>query len=63
MEDPDELVQIAERALADAEDMLRVAPAEANQRRVMSAWSFVREAPEAADRKDEAPGQPPGSLK
>jgi hypothetical protein len=60
MDDPDELVQVAERALADAEELLRAAPTEANQRRVMSAWSFVRRAREAADRKhDTSSGEPP----
>ena len=50
MDDANELVQIAERALADAEELLRLAPTEANQRRVMSAWFFVRRAREAAER-------------
>jgi hypothetical protein len=48
MDSAGELVQIAERALADAEAMLREAPTESNRRRVMSAWAFVRRAREAA---------------
>lgn len=40
----DELVQMAERALADAEAAYRVDPSESNQRRVMSAWSFAQRA-------------------
>jgi hypothetical protein len=46
VDDADELVQIVERALADAEELFRQAPTEANQRRVMS----VRKAREAAQR-------------
>ncbi len=57
MNDADELVQIAERALADAEELLRLAPTEANQRRAMSAWSFVRRAREAAERKGAKPNE------
>jgi hypothetical protein len=41
---PDELIQIAERQLADAEDAYRRDPTEANQRRIMSRWQAVREA-------------------
>jgi hypothetical protein len=41
---------MAERALAEAEEMLRLAPGEQNQRRAMSAWLFVRRAREAARR-------------
>jgi hypothetical protein len=59
VDNPDELVQIAERALADAEELLRQAPTEANQRRVLSAWSFVRRAREAAECNDSKPGKPP----
>jgi hypothetical protein len=59
VDNADELVQIAERARADAEELLRQAPTEANQRRVMSARSFVRRAREAADRNDSKPGEPP----
>jgi hypothetical protein len=44
----DELVQIAERALADAEAAYRVDPSEANQRQVQSAWSFVQRARQGA---------------
>jgi hypothetical protein len=42
--DADDLVQIAERALFDAEQAYRLDPSEANQRRVMKAWSAVRRA-------------------
>jgi hypothetical protein len=59
MDDADELVQIAERALADAEELLRQDPTEANQRRVMSAWSFVRRAREAAQRDGTKVGEHP----
>ena len=49
----DELVQVAERALADAEEAYRLDPSDANQRQVMSAWAFVRKARERpeADRR------------
>jgi hypothetical protein len=43
-----DLVQIAERALADAEAALRVDPSEANRRKVMEAWAFVQRAREQA---------------
>jgi hypothetical protein len=60
MDDPDELVQVAERALANAEELLRAAATEANQRRVMSAWAFVRRARQAAGRKcDTSSSEPP----
>jgi hypothetical protein len=60
MDDPDELVQVAERALANAEELLRAAPTEANQRRVMSAWAFVRRARETAGRiRDTSSSEPP----
>lgn len=59
MDDADELVQVAERALADAEEALRHAPTEANQRRAMSAWSFVRKAREGISRKAQEPVEPP----
>lgn len=59
MDDADELVQVAERALRDAEELLRQAPTEANERRVMSAWSFVRRAREAAKRDATTSGEPP----
>jgi hypothetical protein len=40
----DELVQAAERLLRDAEAAYRDDPSDANQRRVMRAWTEVREA-------------------
>jgi hypothetical protein len=47
-----DLVQVAERALADAEEAYRLDPSDANQRRVMSAWSFVGRARQSADAED-----------
>ncbi len=58
MDDHAELVQVAERALADAEEALRLGPTEANQRRVMSAWSLVRKTRE----RDQQPGPPSSDL-
>jgi hypothetical protein len=55
----DDLVQVAERALADAEEAFRLDPSEANQRRVMSAWSFVRHARERADHNRQSPPTAP----
>lgn len=46
MDEHDELIQIAERALFDAERAYRLDPSDANQRRVMKAWSAVRAARE-----------------
>jgi hypothetical protein len=40
----DELIQLAERALLDAEQAYGADPSPANQRRVMRAWSQLREA-------------------
>jgi hypothetical protein len=54
----DNVVQVAERALADAEEAYRLDPSDANQRRVMSAWSFVQRAREHAEAQREPP--PPG---
>ena len=42
--DLDELIQVAERQLADAEEAYRLDPSDANQRRIMKAWSVVRRA-------------------
>jgi hypothetical protein len=44
--DADELVQIAERALFDAEQAYRADPSDVNRRRVMKAWSEVQKARE-----------------
>ncbi|HEX3689577.1 MAG TPA: hypothetical protein VHV28_07770 [Solirubrobacteraceae bacterium] len=44
MEPDEELIQITERQLADAEEAYRREPSDANQRRIMKAWSAVREA-------------------
>ncbi|HTX11290.1 MAG TPA: hypothetical protein VME22_21900 [Solirubrobacteraceae bacterium] len=62
--DADELVQIAERMLFDAEEAYRLDPSSANQRRVMKAWTAVRRARER-QRDDpvdaaEAPAAPDG---
>ena len=46
MDSAHELIQLTERALADAEQALRADPTEANRRRVLKAWSAVREARE-----------------
>jgi hypothetical protein len=58
--DADELVQITERALYDAEQAYRLDPSEANQRRVMRAWAAVRAARErsSADSADVDAGLP-----
>jgi hypothetical protein len=42
--DAEELIQLAERQLADAESAYRLDPSEANQRKIMRAWSAVRRA-------------------
>ena len=39
-----ELIQVTERQLADAEEAYRLEPSDANQRRIMKAWSAVRRA-------------------
>lgn len=56
----DELIQIAERQLADAEEAYRLDPSEANQRRIMRAWSAARRARDAREEghADEAPVVP-----
>ena len=50
-----DLVQVAERALADAEEALRMDPSEANRRKVMQAWAFVRRARDEAKAAKERP--------
>jgi hypothetical protein len=40
----EELIQLTERQLAAAEEAYRLDPSEANQRRIMKAWSAVRRA-------------------
>jgi hypothetical protein len=50
----DELIQIAERQLADAEAAYRVDPSEANQRRIMRSWTAVREARDTSEPDDTA---------
>ena len=46
--DLDELIQVAERQLADAEEAYRLGPSDANRRRIMKAWSVVRRARDQA---------------
>jgi hypothetical protein len=48
----DELIELAERQLADAEEAYRLGPSEANRRRIMKAWSVVRRARNAPDGGD-----------
>jgi hypothetical protein len=45
----EELIQVTERQLADAEDAYRLDPSDANQRRIMKAWSAVRKARETQE--------------
>lgn len=49
MDEKEELIQIAERQLADAEEAYRLDPSDANQRRIMKAWSVVRRARDARE--------------
>jgi hypothetical protein len=52
----EELIQLVERRLADAEEAYRLDPSDANQRRIMKAWSAVRRAREVSEpRRDEPP--------
>jgi hypothetical protein len=51
----EELIQLTERQLADAEDEYRLDPSEANQRRIMKAWSAVRR---ARGEEDASPSNP-----
>src|SRR5437588_7054280 len=46
MDDEQALIQIAERALADAEEAFRLDPSPANERKVWRAWSALRRARE-----------------
>jgi hypothetical protein len=53
----DELIQIAERQLAEAEKAYRSDPSPANQRRIVKRWDAVREARgEQTEGKDDLPG-------
>ena len=52
----DDLVQVAERALLEAERAYSADPSDANQRRVTRAWSEVREA--RGESTDDDPGPP-----
>jgi hypothetical protein len=51
----EELVQLTERQLADAEEAYRLDPTDANQRRIMKAWSAERRAREARERSRNSP--------
>lgn len=55
MDEDEELVQLAERQLADAEEAYRLDPSDANQRRIMKAWSAVRRAREMHERRRDRP--------
>ncbi|MFZ0384203.1 MAG: hypothetical protein WAL22_00935 [Solirubrobacteraceae bacterium] len=44
MDSEDELIQILERQLAEAEKAYRSDPSSANQRRIVKRWDAVREA-------------------
>jgi hypothetical protein len=44
VDDEQELIQLTERALFEAEEALRSDPSEANRRRAMDAWSAVQKA-------------------
>jgi hypothetical protein len=51
----EELIQLMERQLADAEEAYRLDPSDANQRRITNAWSAVRRAREARERRRDEP--------
>jgi hypothetical protein len=57
MDSTEDLIQVAERQLADAEEAYRIDPSDANQRRTMKAWSVVRRARDAREKADT--GNPP----
>jgi hypothetical protein len=59
MDSEQSLVQIAERALADAEEAYRFDPSDANQRSVWKAWSFVRNAREPDRQEKTRSARPP----
>jgi hypothetical protein len=60
MDAHEELIQLTERQLADAEAAYRLDPSDANQRRIMNAWSAVRRARSAQEgRSDEPPPAAP----
>jgi hypothetical protein len=62
MDSEHELIQLTERALADAEEALRADPTEANPRRVLKAWSAVtraREHQRPQDARQSPSPQPP----
>ena len=54
MDENQELIQIAERQLADAEEAYWLDPSDANQRRITKAWSLVRKARDEAQRERQA---------
>jgi hypothetical protein len=51
----EELIQVTERQLADAEETYRDDPTDANQQRIMKAWSAVRRARDARERRRDGP--------
>jgi hypothetical protein len=56
----EELIQLAERQLADAEEAYRRDPSDVNQRKIVKAWSAVRRAREARERgRDQTPPAAP----
>jgi len=62
MEADNELIQLAERQLAAAEEAAyRVDPSDANQRRIMRAWTAVRRARGEEQTSPLNPLAPPGS--
>lgn len=54
----EELIQLTERQLADAEEAYRLDPSEANQRKIMKAWSAVRRARSEEDANQVNPFRP-----
>lgn len=60
-EEADELLQLTERALLDAEQAYRLDPLDANQRRVMTAWSAVQKAREPTHRDETESTQLPAT--
>jgi hypothetical protein len=61
MEADEELIQLAERQLAAAEEAYRVDPSDANRRRIMRAWTAVRRVRGEEQTSPLNPLAPPGS--
>jgi len=51
----EELIQLMERQLAEVEAAYRLDPSDANQRRIMNAWSAVRRARDGRERRRDEP--------